>query len=316
MAFEIGTLEASSPHLLADLTELLAALGFDGRAAYRPDDITSLIEGQPDFGDNEPRDLGASVRAAWPQLEYRAGRFGSAYPYTMRAGALRRRAHLTPAARIYRFLLACSRLRSFQPNYRVAWARAFTQLSRHALAELMPASATVRIFDANSDDRRDYFGNDLRDALPILGRDLAACTINEKECRAQSASGDARIDLVAVATWDDKASGIHAILGQCAAREKEWPDKRLEAHPLGMRALFSFLADPVNAHFIPVLYRDTSGMWITETPASGCLLVDRLRIILLLTRRGRLQQLVAEQWFQTFEQQFNDIAAAIVPAVA
>lgn len=315
MAFEIGQLEASSAHLLADLIELIAALGLDGRAAYRPDDVASIIEGQPDFADNEPRDLGASIKGAWPQLEYRAGKLNAAYPFTVRGGALRTRARPAPVGRIYRFLLACSRLRSFERSRRTAWAASFTRLSREVLVQLMPGWADVRVFDANSDDRRNYFGTDLREALLILGRDLAT-TVHESECRAQEAAGDAKIDLVAVAKWGDPGFGLHAILGQCAARETEWPSKKLEAHPVGLRAMFSFLNDPVNALFIPVLYRDTNGAWITQTPASGCLLIDRLRILYLLNRRGRLTQLVAEPWFQAFEQEFNQVAAAIVPAAA
>ena len=316
MAFEIGRLEASSAHLLADLVELIAALNIDGRSAYRPDDIASIIEGQPDFADNEPRDLRGSIANAWPQLEYRAGKFDAAYPFTVRASALRVRVRLSPAARVYRFLLACSRLRSFERDRRVAWAASFTKVSREVLVQLMPGWAEVRIFDANSEDRRTYFGTDLREALVVLGRDLAASTVHETECKAQEASGDAKIDLVAVAKWDDTASGIHSILGQCAARETEWPSKRLEAHPIGLRAMFSLLTDPVNALFIPVLYRDTNGAWITQTPASGCLLIDRLRIIFLLSRRGRLAQFVAEPWIHAFEQDFSRIVGGLVPAVA
>jgi hypothetical protein len=80
--------------------------------------------------------------------------------------------------------------------------------------------------------------------------------------------------------------------------------------------LFSFLTDPVNALFIPVLYRDTNGTWITETPASGCLLIDRFRIVLLLNQRGRLREITDEKWFQTFEQQFADVANTMIPAAA
>jgi len=316
MVFQVGQLEASSAHLLADLIELIAALSLDGRAAYRPDDITSIIRDQPDFEDHEPRNLDASIDEAWPQLEYRGGKLGNAYPFTIRDGALRTRARLAPPARIYRFLLACSRLRSFERPRRAAWAESFTRLSREVLLQLMPQWAEVRIFDANSDDRRNYFGTDLRKALLILGRDLATAMVNEAECAAQDAAGDAKIDLVAVAKWDDPGSGIHAILGQCAARETEWPRKRLEAHPASLRGLFSFLSDPVNALFIPVLYRDTNGAWIMQTPGSGCLLVDRLRMLYLLNKRGGLTQLVGEQWFQTFEQDFGQVAAAIVATPA
>jgi hypothetical protein len=316
MTFEVGRLEASSSHLLADLIELIAALNFDGRAAYRPDDLISLIEGQPDFAENEPRNLRASVEDAWLHLEYRAGRFATAYPFTFRTGALRVRGQRTHTARIYRFLLACSRLRSFNPALRSAWASSFTKLSREVLIQLLPGWAEVRVFDANSDDRRHYYGTNLRKALLVLGKDIAASSVDAAECDAQESSGDAKIDLVGLTKWDDPAPGAHVILGQCAARETDWPTKRLEAHAIGLRAMMSLLHDPVNALFIPVLYRDTNGSWITKTHATGCLLIDRLRIISLLNRRGRLAQLIQEPWFREFEQEFNEIANAMVPAVA
>jgi hypothetical protein len=316
MAFKVGTLEAGSPHLLADLIELIAVLHVDGRAAYRPDDIVSVIEGQPDFSDNEPRDLRASVQDAWSQLGYRAGKFDLAYPFTVKGGELRLRPSLSPENRLYRLLLVCSRLRSFERKLRVAWAADFTRLSREVLVQLMPSWANVRIFDANSEDRKSYFGTDLREALIRLGQDLAASMVKDAECQAQGPSGDAGIDLVAIAGWEDPASGIHAILGQCAARETEWPTKRLQAHAVNFRGMYSFLTDPVNAVFVPVLFRDTNGRWITDTDASGCLLIDRLRFILLLRRRGRLDQLVTETWFKNFEKKFDGMARRIVPAAA
>ncbi len=80
--------------------------------------------------------------------------------------------------------------------------------------------------------------------------------------------------------------------------------------------MYSFLTDPGNAVFVPVLFRDTNGRWITHTDASGCLLIDRLRFILLLKRRDGLSQLASEPWFKKFEKQFDVVAKKIVPAAA
>lgn len=304
MAFTIGKLEKTSPHLLADLVELVVALDLDGRSEYQLEDIASVIEGQPDFDEEDPRTLRECIADAWIQLGYRVGRFDGNYPFRLIHGALRIKPTLTNGARIYRLLLSCSRLRSFDHRTRGSWAAIFTQLSREAMCELMPPKAAVRIFDANSVDRRQYFGTDLRKALKVLGKDLAATHISDAECVAMSSSGDAGVDLVAIATWGDQAAGIHAILGQCAAREKDWPEKRLQASPLALRALFTFLSDPVNAVFIPVLYRDATGAWVMQTPASGCVLVDRLRVLLLLRDRKKQNQIVATTWFKKFEREF------------
>ncbi len=315
MPFQVGRLEANSPHLLADLIELLASLNPDGRRRYSPEDIASIIEGQPDFPENEPQDLRASIHTSWGHLEYRSGKFGPSYPFSLHNG-IGLRGRLSAPARFYRFLLACSRLRSFEHTLRSAWAADFTKLSAEVLRQLMPNWAEVRVFDANSDDRRNYFGTDLRLALLRLGQDIGASYVNDDECNKHAPQGDAKIDLVAVAGWDDSAPGRLAILGQCAARETDWPDKRLEAHPVGLRGVFTLLADPVNACFIPLLYRETNGQWITDTGASGCLLIDRLRFILLLQRRARTNQLVDAAWFQRFETEFFQAAQLSAAAVA
>lgn len=317
MSFSIGRLEKNSAYLMADLVELIVSLKLDGRAEFQLDDIASIIEGQPDFDDRDINNLRDSLSGAWGQLEYRSARFNTDYPFRLVRNGLRLKTTFTAGARIYLLLLACSRLRSFDRELRNAWATTFAFLSREALRELMPASAAVKIFDANSEDRKSYFGTDLRKALKVLGRDLAAAMINEAECDLKDASGDAGIDLVAIAKWNDNATGIHAILGQCAAREKEWPEKRFEASPLGLRGLYSFLTDPVNAVFIPVLYREANGSWVAQTPASGCLLVDRLRILLLLNQRSTQTQIVRKPWFRKFELGFDTVRrSSMLPAVA
>lgn len=58
---------------------------------------------------------------------------------------------LSAKQRVYRFLLACSRLRSFDgKGIPQRWAKAFTNLCKISLTGLMPAHAEIRIFDANS----------------------------------------------------------------------------------------------------------------------------------------------------------------------
>jgi len=301
---------------MADLVELIVVLNVDGRTTYQLDDIASVIEDQPDFDGMDGTTLRDSLADAWNQLGYRIGRFDENYPFRLVKSGLRLKPALTPGSRIYLMLLVCSRLRSFSRTLRSNWATTFTTLSCEALRELMPATAKVKIFDANSSDRRTYFGTDLRKALKVLGKDLAVHATFDDECDQRGSSGDAGIDLVAIAPWNDKATGIHVILGQCAARETEWPEKRFEAHSLALKALFSFLVDPVNAVFIPVLYRETTGAWVVNSAASGCLLVDRLRIMLLLRRPARQSQIASQAWFRKFEREFKAVKKSLVPSVA
>jgi hypothetical protein len=311
--FTIGTLEVNAPHLLADIVELLAISRWDGRAAYSMADLESLLVA--DTTQSPPGTLNADLREAWRHLAYRKGRFDGAYPFLInpKNNALRLKPRLTQEARIYRFLLACSRLKSFDNKLRQSWATGFTLVSREALAALLPFGASVRIFDANSDDRRKYYGTNLHRALEKLSVDLAANMINGEEIAKLSTSGDRGIDLVACVNFNDSASGCHAVLGQCAARQTEWPTKTFEAHPDRLRGVFSLLVDPSNVVFIPLLYRDTNGMWISNSEVSGCLAIDRWRIVHLLRESGRVSTVANQTWFKTFEMKFE---AAAVPRTA
>ena len=303
--FTIGT--------LADLVELLTISKWDGKATYSMADMESLLVAETTQA--PPSTLFNELRDAWRHLSYRQGRFDAAYPFTIDAtnNTIKLKSKLTQEARIYRFLLACSRLRSFDNRLRQSWATGFTLISREALTALLPSSASVRVFDANSDDRKKYYGTNLHKALEKLSVDLAANMIDAEEIAKLSTSGDRGIDLVAHVGFDDSAAGCHAILGQCAARQKEWPTKTFEAHSDRLRGVFSLLTPPGNIVFIPLLYRDTNGKWIRNSEVSGCLAIDRWRIIHLLRMSGRVQMIAKQVWFTVFEQNFQ---TAAVPKVA
>src|SRR5690606_2938131 len=120
---------------------------------------------------------------------------------------------------------------------------------------MVPAHATVRIFDANSDDRRDYYTTDLRKALKILGRDLRVIKVNDDQCDKAGSAGDGGLDLVAVVDFDDGASNAFALLGQCGAQETGWPKKTLEAHPMRLRNYYQMQLDHPAVMFTPVCFR-------------------------------------------------------------
>jgi hypothetical protein len=184
---------------------------------------------------------------------------------------------------LYLFLLVCSRLRSFENNgFRQSAAKAFTSICCEALKVLAGRAAVVKVFDANSDDRKNYYGTNLKDAMKKLAQDMGVHYVNDSEINKLSPSGDYGLDLIAVHDFKDGAVGSYTIVGQCGSQETDWTSKTLEAHPIKFKALFTLLNEPDNLMFIPLSYREASGGWVTTH--SGCLLIDRLRIIQLLNK--------------------------------
>ena len=139
----------------------------------------------------------------------------------------------------------------------------------------------MRVFGANSEDRRNYYGTDFKDALRKLGTDLNEFVL-EENIQQQANSGDGGLDLVGHVNFQDPARGSFALFGQCAAREHDWAKKSLEAHPIRFGAFINFTHFPGNVFFIPLCYRDARGEWVKNSPASGCILIDRLRMCNLL----------------------------------
>lgn len=321
MAFEVGLTHRRVPHLVADLIELIlltkysgiesiakASLAdFLGKEEIHPEELDDKAKSEGDAEENDVKALW--VEDIWKQLRYRDVAFGDNYPFDVDGNIIQLNANQSSGMRIYKLLLTCSRLRSFAGKYRVLWAKYFTQLSSYALRATLKDEMTVRIFDANSDDRRDHYGTDLREALLKLGDDLNLHFINEAECRRQSSSGDFGIDLVAHYPIGDKAAGNFVIIGQCGAQEKEWPTKRFEGHPMTLQLMYGFMAPPAHTLFIPMCYRDSNGLWDNGSKVAGCILFDRSRILNLVLKMPDVNVVVESEWFLDYEKTFDEALA-------
>lgn len=297
MEFNVGVTHRSRPHLLADLAELILVVKYDGTDELSKVRLESLVKEIPSSAeeiDEEESESEAAGQYAeelaechledcWAQLEYRQAVFDDFYPFVVEGDILRwKPGTIATSSKLYIFLLICARLRSFPRGVRQMAARRFVDVSSEAMRQLVGSGCIVRIFDANSQDRRDHYSTDLRTALNILADQLAAHSVHQATIDGVSSSGDEGLDLVAVRNFADTASGSYAIFGQCAARETEWPDKTLEAHPINFEGFFTLLNKPENAVFIPVCYRKADGKWVDSSKVCGCLLLDRLRILKLI----------------------------------
>lgn len=326
MSFEIGDIHPNTPHLFADIAELLLLAGYVGRPYLHKNDLESLlnngsitseeiddeIDAEQEADDTETSSAERSSRSeqqledVFTQLGYRANALNDFYPFSVAGEQLSLKPQLTEKHRVYRLLLSCSRLRSFgRDGLPQRWAKHFAQLSRIALEALLPARAETRVFDANSDDRKNYYSTDLRIALKKMGEDLGVLRINEDECNKVGSSGDAGFDLIGTVKFDDGAATNFALLGQCGAQETGWPSKTLEAHVLKLRNFFQIQFDYPSTMFTPVCYRTATGEWVDNKCTNGVLLADRGRILNLIEMQNQWGSIVQMPWFSTFEQEFS-----------
>ncbi|WP_147822834.1 hypothetical protein [Aeromonas hydrophila] len=327
MTFEVGEVHRTAPYLLADLVELYLFLS--GEDSISRSDVAELInEGvisaeEIDDIDDYTTDLdttGAELHSRldtqlddlWAHLSYRERNLSDYYPFSIHGQLLIKRELDGLAfnkARVYKSLLACSRLRSFERTMRSRWAKLFAKISKEAMRGLLPENAVVHIFDANSDDRRAIYGTNLREALIVLAQSLAF-QYNEITIAEQSASGDYGIDLVGFYQFSDGASGEYYILGQCGAQETEWPSKALESHPASIRGVINMAHDCTNTMFTPVCYRQSSGRWVNARPTGGTLVIDRSRIMKLISNEERLNAIITNESFIDFENEINNVPVA------
>jgi hypothetical protein len=329
MNFKIGEIHKNTPYLFADLAELILLVGYNGRKSLHKNDLESVIstntisaeeldyEEQASIDSDDLSEVDAEkndrlerqLEDVLTQIDYRTKALDLYYPFIVDGELIRLKTDLTNKQRVYKFLLACSRLRSF-PEVGIAqhWAKAFTELSKIAMQGLLPNNAEVRIFDANSSDRAMHYTHSLDEALKRLGKDLAV-EVHEANCNKAGKSGDAGLDLVAFINFDDGAKTTYAIMGQCGAQETGWPKKTLEAHSMRYRGYYQILFDYPGVMFTPVCYRTADGEWWDIQAASGVLLIDRIRILKLIGFQDKWDEIVSQCWFKAFEDKLNTITA-------
>lgn len=321
-SFNIGELQVGTPHLMADLAELLLLLDFNGRKTIHRGELSSIISQEAKSvetidaelldasreSDAEAHDsLERKLDFIWGQLEFRESTLDDAYPYIVDGDELIMLDNLSDIQKIYCFLTCCSRLRSFNAftnfgSISQKWAKYFTFLCKEAVKSLAPAGkrTSVRIFDVGSPDRHSYYGTDLRDALPILGRDLGVISNNIDNCN-QTSSGDGGFDIIVDYGFDDNLTSNFGILGQCGAQETEWPTKVLESHSINLRHYFHTNYDLPSVMFTPVFYKQSNGRWVNERHTNGVLLLDRQRIINLIADTSAERRIIHSNWFVNYE---------------
>lgn len=194
-----------------------------------------------------------------------------------------------PEYKLYLNLLVATRLKFLDKSKQQKMASDFEQICKIALQGWLP-DFDCKLFGWGSDDRKNFFGINLRDAFIKL-----AYFINEKPDKDEinerknndfclSSSGDNGLDLVGVQKFPDQQRGAMVIFGQCTCTSKSQilKKKTFDAHVLNFRDYIKFSNNPINMVFIPAMYRDNNNDFIKEAPLKNCLLVDRQRLLTMI----------------------------------
>lgn len=306
----VGRVNKNQPHLLADLVELI--LLFEDRAHFSKSDVQSLLKtairdaedvlnpddadiDQDDYDDEltevEKEEIESNaVLECFAQFEFRSKELGAAYPFYVQRDLIKPKSRLRPIHKLYKFLLGCSRTRSFpSKNYRTKLTNHFEVISAQVVRLISSSFANVRIFGVGSDDRKKYYGSNLRKALPRLSRDMGI-QLNPGWRKHVKPQGDLGLDIIAFDGLGDNIESSLVLIAQCACSENasDWSKKRAEAMIGNRRGTFSPLVDPIPVLIIAALYRTSEGAWVDTDPVSNVLTLDRLRIIKILQRHEDL----------------------------
>lgn len=299
--FEIGRVSHTKPHLLADTVEL--ALLFGDYVEISEADIFSIMSQSPrvdsellDLSEEDLDDDGYDdslseaeisgrqqgyIEDCLAQIEYRVSVFGDYYPFEIDRRLIKIKNEVLDQHYLYISLLVCSRCRSFTAKgMKQRISDLFETVSYECLSRILSPLFKVYMFGPNTEHRKNYFGTNLRDAIPILVSELGMELLANWE-ENYSASGDSGIDLVGVCSFDENSPGNSVVIAQCAAQENErdWKRKRSEADIKYLSGSIHSICEPQAILFIPACFRNADGSWRNANDVSGILTIDRVRIV-------------------------------------
>ncbi len=322
MSFKVGEIAKTNSYLFADLIEILVAINYFKKAIVSKNDIEDIIERnaisaeelddeylfEGEDGSSRHNRYESYIDDAWFMLSHRATIFSHSYPFIIEDESLSIRKKLSSSQYIYIFILFCSRLKSFTgKGIHQKWAKYFTKICKYATYGLAPKNSMIKIFDANSEDRKDYYTTNLKQALITLGKDMGVKVFDEIIDR-ESTSGDLGVDIVAIYKFEESLeTGNFVIFGQCGAQGENWHTKNFECHPDRYRQIF-----PTFTSIIPIIYtaadfRTADGEWYTRNKAVGGTVLDRRRIIKLLKNSHMISTAINDKYMQSFITEYKTL---------
>ncbi len=213
----------------------------------------------------------------------RIAKYGKDYPFEIIGGkSLKQVNSLDNGHFLYIYLLCSSLLSQFRDLQSVLTSE-FESLCLEAIKELAPSRSQLFVSGRNALNDKDarYHGS-LMTKLQKISEDLELNFKNrDYKPTSPTNSGDGGVDIVGWVDFTDKSMNKLSILAQCKCSE-EWLKGGSDAYSQ-LKGIFSFDPLPVNYYFIPFCFRDHAFSWRDSTPVNSMILIDRSRLINLLS---------------------------------
>jgi hypothetical protein len=287
--------EKGEPHLVADWVELACASDEDGtfsgsrlvEARQDADQRESAAGGSgqpPTSGDDDAHSREADD--VWLLLRSRADAFGGSYPFAVdpdeTAIATRARNRQRNA---YAFLLCAASLNAVRDTERGALAAAFERTSFHVVASLLPGRSRVAVFGSAAPEGTRYWSGNLKTRLRRLADDIGSALTESAEDISDYNSGDGGLDVVGWSRLGSPNTRVAVIFAQCACG-RDWLVKQGEVDPNLWSTRMTVTALIVPVTVIPYAFRNEDGSWYREFQIKNGVLIDRVRYLALLRKRG------------------------------
>lgn len=291
---EIGKIKNQRPYYLADILEIVLLTEPD-LTEISIGDFKSLVSDleikisrpQPNISDTDWNDfLSLRFSEILGQIRLRKNLINASYPFDLDKEVVTRRDGSDGSGDTYKFLLVCSRSKSFRGLWdRNVHGSAFEDLCELAIGAFLPSPWITYRLGAGIHDEDPDRKTMLLDRIESLSEhanfDLSEAAA--QELRRKKSSGDAGLDLIGYFPLDDRAKGNPLYTAQCAAYETGWEAKIGQGDARLFQTLSDgYAADPAYLFMIPNFYRENSGDWDETLLLKRACIFDRARICQLV----------------------------------
>jgi len=121
----------------------------------------------------------------------------------------------------------------------------------------------------------------LKDRIVSLAKFISVnCYENTVSALSSNNVGDGGLDLVGVRSMGDERKAIPVFFGQCACSPDQWVDKQQSISDIYWSKYLSTWETSFQRYiFIPIWYMNSDKQFEDELKVSGCVVVDRLRLL-------------------------------------
>ena len=205
---------------------------------------------------------------------------------------------LTDKNKIYIILLISSLIRVITQkggfSYRIT--HRFESLCEQPFDMLVPQIASKEFFGAggSSVEKVEPIGQLFYDKVSNLAKNLHLPLHPDftHETAGVNNVGDGGLDWVAWVSFADNLHMLPTYFGQCACGN-DWEDKLFDANKSKWSQYILFSYDYQLFHFIPKSFRELENKWLNSIKLHSAILIDRFRIIELLEKGGKENEVVA-----------------------